>query len=149
MRRRCAYRGLVPLSTVVILVIEALASPAAAVWSPIRSDGFGHAGLIQCVFREIEVEKGDHWFEATAAAFGVSPGETVKVKVRKRDGKGKETIHVTWDDKRREVSFCKGPGSGRTCEVIPADGRRFASGTRITFHISEEARGTAACRYTQ
>ncbi len=92
------------------------------------------------------MEKKDQWFEATAPAFGVSPGETVDIKVRKRFGKGKETIHVTWDTDDDELKFCKRSGSG-SCTSIRVDGRRFARGTSINFNINEEARGTASCRY--
>ena len=127
---------------------EARAEAQSMVWTPIKADDFGYADLIQCVFRDIEVEKKDQWFEATAPAFDVSPGETVDIKVRKRFGKGKETIYVSWNEKKDQLEFCKRPSSG-SCNKVRIDGRRFTSGTRINFLIKEEARGVAACRYAQ
>lgn len=111
-------------------------------------DDIGYTGLISCVFTKIEVEKKDRWFEATAPAFSIYPCETVDVRVRKRFGDGKETIHITWDSEDDELKFCKRPSSG-SCNDIRVDGRRFATGMQINFMINEEARGVASCRYAR
>lgn len=112
----------------------------------VDANELGYTGLIQCVFNKIEVEKKDQWFPATAPAFGVAPGETVDIKVRRRFGDGSETIHVTWDTEDSELKFCKRPGSG-SCQSVRVDGRGFARGRTIDFTINEEARGTASCGY--
>ncbi len=108
----------------------------------------GYTGLIQCVFNRIEVEKKDQWFPATAPAFGVGPGQTVDIKVRRRFGDGSETIHVTWDTEDSELKFCKRRSSG-SCQSVRVDGRGFARGRTINFTINEEARGTVSCGYAR
>ncbi len=115
---------------------------------PVQAETFGYSGLIQCILTDLKVEKKDSWHDATAPGFSIGPGEVVDIKVRRRFGKGKETIYAIWDTDDDEFKLCKRSGGGR-CNSTRIDGRRFASGIRMQFHLPGDASGVAECRYAR
>jgi len=115
---------------------------------PVESRDFGYSGLIQCILTDLEVEKKDRWHPATAPGFSVAPGEIVELKVRRLYGKGKGKIYAEWDVKDDTLKLCKRAG-GRACNGSRVDGRRFARGIRMQFHLPGDARGVAQCQYAR